>query len=85
MECVENAPAWFAMRLRRAMEGAGTEDRALVRIVASRAEIDLGNIKREYERIYDKTLESDIKVWWFGLWLDFQSIVGSRQCVIKAL
>ncbi|CAH2980627.1 unnamed protein product [Chilo suppressalis] len=61
VECVENAPAWFAQRLRKAMEGAGTEDRTLVRIIASRAEIDLGNIKAEYERIYDKTLESDIK------------------------
>lgn len=62
VECVENAPAWFAQRLRKAMEGAGTEDKALIRIIASRAEIDLGNIKQEYERIYDKTLESDIKV-----------------------
>lgn len=62
VECVENAPAWFAQRLRRAMEGAGTEDQALIRIIASRAEIDLGSIKAEYERIYDKTLESDIKV-----------------------
>ncbi|KAL0838526.1 hypothetical protein ABMA28_016642 [Loxostege sticticalis] len=61
VECVENAPAWFAQRLRKAMEGAGTEDKALIRIIASRAEIDLGNIKQEYERIYDKTLESDIK------------------------
>lgn len=62
MECVENAPAWFAQRLRKAMEGAGTEDKTLIRIIASRAEIDLGGIKREYERLYDKTLESDIKV-----------------------
>ncbi|XP_073956406.1 annexin B10 isoform X8 [Choristoneura fumiferana] len=61
VECVENAPAWFAQRLRAAVEGAGTDDAALIRIIASRAEIDLGSIKREYERIYDKTLESDIK------------------------
>ncbi|KAI8437174.1 hypothetical protein MSG28_010505 [Choristoneura fumiferana] len=48
-ECVENAPAWFAQRLRAAVEGAGTDDAALIRIIASRAEIDLGSIKREYE------------------------------------
>ncbi|XP_023951297.2 annexin B10 isoform X1 [Bicyclus anynana] len=60
VECVENAAAWFAQRLRSAMQGAGTEDKTLVRIIASRAEIDLGAIKREYERLYDKTLESDI-------------------------
>ncbi|XP_045773244.1 annexin B10 isoform X4 [Maniola jurtina] len=60
VECVENAAAWFAQRLRNAMQGAGTEDKTLVRIIASRAEIDLAAIKREYERLYDKTLESDI-------------------------
>ncbi|XP_039753043.1 annexin B10 isoform X4 [Pararge aegeria] len=60
VECVENAAAWFAQRLRTAMQGAGTEDKTLVRIITSRAEIDLAAIKREYERLYDKTLESDI-------------------------
>ncbi|XP_047533259.1 annexin B10 isoform X7 [Vanessa atalanta] len=60
VECVENAPAWFAQRLRGSMQGAGTDDKVLVRVVATRAELDLGAIKREYERLYDKTLESDI-------------------------
>ncbi|KAI5637296.1 annexin domain-containing protein [Phthorimaea operculella] len=60
VECVENAAAWFAQRLRNAMQGAGTEDKVLVRIIVSRAEIDLGSIKQEYERLFDKTLYSDI-------------------------
>ncbi|XP_030029097.1 annexin B10 isoform X4 [Manduca sexta] len=60
VECVENAPSWFAQRLRAAMQGAGTDDEKLVRIVVSRSEIDLGSIKKEYERIYDKTLESEL-------------------------
>ncbi|XP_050351347.1 annexin B10 isoform X4 [Nymphalis io] len=60
VECVENAPAWFAQRLRSAMQGGGTDDKVLVRVVATRAELDLAAIKREYERLYDKTLESDI-------------------------
>ncbi|CAG4959295.1 unnamed protein product [Parnassius apollo] len=61
LECVENAAAWFAQRLRAALQGAGTDDGCLVRVVTSRAEIDLGNIKREYERLYDKTLQSDLE------------------------
>lgn len=66
VECVENAPAWFAQRLRNAMQGAGTDDQSLVRIITSRAEIDLGRIKAEYERLFDKTLESDLKVCGMG-------------------
>ncbi|KAJ2938043.1 hypothetical protein O0L34_g14497 [Tuta absoluta] len=60
VECVENAAAWFAQRLRGAMLGAGTQDMVLVRIIVSRAEIDLGSIKLEYERMFDKTMYSDI-------------------------
>ncbi|CAH0715259.1 unnamed protein product, partial [Brenthis ino] len=60
VECVENAPAWFAARIRGALQGAGTDDGKLLRVITSRAEVDLGSIKREYERLYDKTLESDV-------------------------
>ena len=74
MECVENAPAWFAQRLRDAMQGAGTADKVLIRVITTRSEIDLGNIKREYERLFDKTLESDISVS-FYLWILFVFVV----------
>lgn len=62
VECVENPAAWFAGRLRAAMQGLGTDDRTLIRIVVTRAEHDLGAVKREYERLYDKTLESEVRV-----------------------
>ncbi|XP_063536768.1 annexin B10 isoform X5 [Cydia strobilella] len=61
VECTQSAPAWFATRLRDAMQGLGTDDRTLVRIIVSRSELDLATIAREYERLYDKTLESEIR------------------------
>lgn len=65
VECVQCPPAFFAKRLHDAMHGAGTDDVTLIRIIVSRSEIDLETIKNEYERIYDKTLESVVKVIYF--------------------
>lgn len=62
VECVQSPAAFFAHCLNRAMEGAGTDDAALIRIIVSRAEIDLGSIKDEYERSYNRTLLSRVKV-----------------------
>lgn len=62
VETVQSLPAYFAKQLSRAMKGSGTDDQTLIRIIVSRSEIDLDNIKKEYERLYDKTLESDVKV-----------------------
>lgn len=50
------------------MQGAGTEDQTLVRIIVGRSEVDLGSIKAEYERLYDKTLQSDLSVCW-TMWM----------------
>ena len=62
VECVQSPAAFLAQRLHKAIEGAGTDDRTLIRIIVSRSEIDLGTIKREYERQFDRTLHNDVKV-----------------------
>lgn len=61
VKTVHNRPAYFAERLEAAMKGLGTDDDALIRIIVSRCEIDLANIKYEYERINGKTLLSAVK------------------------
>jgi len=58
---IVNRPKFFAVCLNDALIGIGTRDRDLIRLVVTRSEVDLGDIKDEYQRCYGKTLESAIK------------------------
>lgn len=49
-------PEFFAEKLYNAMVGAGTDDRTLIRIIVSRCEIDLVEIKEAFIKKYNKTL-----------------------------
>ncbi|XP_071965713.1 annexin A7-like [Antedon mediterranea] len=59
--CARNTPAYFAKRIRDAMQGAGTKDQQLIRCIVSRAEIDLGTAKMEFLRMYGKPMSEWIK------------------------
>lgn len=61
VECVQMTPHFFAKRLHKAMHGAGTDDMTLIRIIVGRCEIDLQNIKDEFEQMYNKSLYSVVK------------------------
>ncbi|NWY59903.1 ANXA6 protein, partial [Chionis minor] len=53
---VKNKPAFFADKLYKSMKGAGTDERTLTRIMISRSEIDLFNIRGEFIDLFDKSL-----------------------------
>ncbi|KAG5450042.1 Annexin A11 [Clonorchis sinensis] len=58
VRCIRNKPKYFAYALKNAMKGAGTRDRALIRLVVSRCEIDMAKIKEEFQKENGKSLES---------------------------
>uniref|UniRef100_A0A672IGQ0 Annexin n=1 Tax=Salarias fasciatus TaxID=181472 RepID=A0A672IGQ0_SALFA len=59
---VKNQPSYFADRLYKAMKGLGTDDRALIRIMVSRSEVDLFNIRKEFKETHDASLHEFIQV-----------------------
>uniref|UniRef100_A0A8C7ZQL4 Annexin n=1 Tax=Oryzias sinensis TaxID=183150 RepID=A0A8C7ZQL4_9TELE len=60
MKCIKNTPAYFAERLYKAMKGAGTKDTTLIRIMVSRSEVDLMDIRKEFVKNYGKSLYTAI-------------------------
>ncbi|KAL3875772.1 hypothetical protein ACJMK2_033689 [Sinanodonta woodiana] len=55
-----NRPEYFADVLYDSMKGAGTRDSTLIRVIVSRSEIDLQNIKEVFLTKYHKTLATMI-------------------------
>lgn len=59
--CVNNKAEFFARQLHKSMAGLGTNDRQLIRLIVTRCEIDMTEIKGAFERIFKETLKSFIK------------------------
>jgi len=58
---VKDCPAYFAKKLHSSMSGLGTNDKQLIRIVVTRSEVDMGDIKESYEQMYGKSLKAAIE------------------------
>nr|XP_039267335.1 annexin A4-like isoform X1 [Styela clava] len=54
-------PDYFADRLYRSMKGAGTDDKTLIRVVVTRSEIDMIDIKKSFAEKHGKSLEKYIE------------------------
>lgn len=51
---------WNLQVLRKAMKGLGTDDTTLIRIIVTRAEIDMQYIKSEYQKKHGKRLNDAV-------------------------
>ncbi|XP_003977448.1 annexin A1a [Takifugu rubripes] len=60
VKCTGSRPAFFAEKLNASMKGKGTRKNILTRIMVSRSEIDMKQIKEEYKKNYGKSLYMDI-------------------------
>uniref|UniRef100_A0A8C8VQ76 Annexin n=1 Tax=Pelusios castaneus TaxID=367368 RepID=A0A8C8VQ76_9SAUR len=61
VKCIRSTPEYFAERLYKAMKGLGTKDNTLIRIMVSRSEIDMLDIREVFRTKYEKSLHSMIK------------------------
>lgn len=62
MKCVKNRAGFFADQLYKSMKGLGTDDDRLIRLVVTRSEVDMGEIKEEFKKKYNESLEDFISV-----------------------
>ncbi|KAH7851473.1 hypothetical protein Vadar_012137 [Vaccinium darrowii] len=60
LQCAENPAKYFAKVLHKAMDRLGTDEKTLSRIIVSRAEIDIQQIKAEYLKKYRKSLSDEV-------------------------
>jgi len=61
VKCARSVPAYFAETLYHAMKGMGTDDETLIRVMVSRSEVDLLDIRSEFRRMFAGSLHSMIK------------------------
>uniref|UniRef100_A0A1A8L5I8 Annexin n=1 Tax=Nothobranchius pienaari TaxID=704102 RepID=A0A1A8L5I8_9TELE len=61
VKCAINVPVYFAERLFKSMKGVGTTESVLTRILVSRCEVDLLDIRAEYKKLYGVSLYSQLE------------------------
>uniref|UniRef100_A0A673ZTJ8 Annexin n=1 Tax=Salmo trutta TaxID=8032 RepID=A0A673ZTJ8_SALTR len=61
VKCARSVPGYFAETLYHSMKGAGTDDQTLIRVMVSRSEVDMLDIRADYRRLFAKSLHSAIQ------------------------
>ncbi|XP_053284358.1 annexin A5a [Pleuronectes platessa] len=61
VKCVRSVPEYFAEVLYKSMRRAGTDDDALMRIMVSRSEVDMLDIRASFKKLHGASLYSTIQ------------------------
>ncbi|XP_053185167.1 annexin A5b [Scomber japonicus] len=61
VKCARSVPAYFAETLYYSMKGAGTDDETLIRVMVTRSEVDLLDIRSDFRRLFACSLHSMVK------------------------
>ncbi|XP_064200501.1 annexin A5a isoform X1 [Anguilla rostrata] len=61
VKCTRSVPAYFAESLYHSMRRAGTDDETLIRVMVSRSEVDMLDIRAEFKRMYKQSLYNTIQ------------------------
>ncbi|XP_062865136.1 annexin A5-like isoform X2 [Trichomycterus rosablanca] len=60
VKCARSVPAYLAECLYNSMKGSGTDDQTLMRIMVSRSEIDMLDIRAEFKKMFSTSLHKMI-------------------------
>uniref|UniRef100_A0A672K3F3 Annexin n=1 Tax=Sinocyclocheilus grahami TaxID=75366 RepID=A0A672K3F3_SINGR len=63
VKCARSVPGYFAESLYNSMKGAGTDDQNLIRIMVSRSEVDMMDIRTEFRKRFATSLHKTIQVY----------------------
>ncbi|XP_061582478.1 annexin A5a [Cololabis saira] len=61
VKCVRSVPGFFAESLHKSMRRAGTDDETLTRIMVSRSEVDMLDIRASFKKLYGESLYTTIQ------------------------
>ena len=80
---VRSKASHFALQLHLAMKGLGTDDDTLVRVIVSRSEVDMVQVKEEFQRNFKQSLHDFIVVsfYEFPVLFDRRVHVGLRPII----
>jgi len=56
VKIVQDPLAYFAERINKAVDGAGTDEHELIRVIICRAETDLHNVKNRFAQMYETSM-----------------------------